>query len=125
MWYWWFLLVCDLICPVGMMIGGRWMWKRPAKQINGLVGYRTARSMKNRETWRFAQEYNGRLMWKYGSWLLLPAVAVPVLLYGSTEKALTIASCVLWVVELAALLIPIPQTEKALKAEFPDKGEKG
>lgn len=31
MWFWWFILVCDLIVPVMMVISGRMMWKRPPK----------------------------------------------------------------------------------------------
>ncbi|MDO4554333.1 MAG: SdpI family protein, partial [Lachnospiraceae bacterium] len=28
--------------------------------MNGLKGYRTSRSMKNMDTWKFAHEYSGR-----------------------------------------------------------------
>ena len=45
MWFWWFMLICDLIIPV--VIGGRMMWKHCPKHINGMSGYRTIRSMKN------------------------------------------------------------------------------
>lgn len=44
------------------MIGfGRLFQKNPPQEINSLYGYRTARSMKNRETWDFAHHYIGRL----------------------------------------------------------------
>lgn len=45
MWFWWFMLICDLIVPIVMIIGGRMMWKHCPKSINGIVGYRTNRSM--------------------------------------------------------------------------------
>ena len=42
MWFWWFMLVCDLLTPIVMIITGRMMWKHCPKQINSLMGYRTA-----------------------------------------------------------------------------------
>ena len=64
MWFWWFMLICDLIVPIVMIIGGRMMWKHCPKSINGIVGYRTNRSMKNMDTWKFAHKYCGKLWWK-------------------------------------------------------------
>lgn len=66
MWFWWFLFCCDLLVPVTMIVSGRIMWKHPPKNINGLMGYRTSRSMKNMDTWLFAHDYCGRLWWKIG-----------------------------------------------------------
>ena len=59
MWFWWFMFICDLIIPVVMVIGGRMMWKHCPKHINGMSGYRTTRSMKNRYV-----EIRSRLLWK-------------------------------------------------------------
>ncbi|MBO5057040.1 MAG: SdpI family protein [Lachnospiraceae bacterium] len=61
MWFWWFMFVCDLLIPVFMIICGRMMWKNSPKSINGIIGYRTTRSMQNKDTWRFAHDYCGRL----------------------------------------------------------------
>ena len=36
----WFMLICDLIVPIVMIIAGRMMWKHCPKSINGIVGYR-------------------------------------------------------------------------------------
>lgn len=55
------LFICNLLIPVVVIVTGRIMWKHYPKNINGLVGYRTTRSMKNMDTWRFANEYCGRL----------------------------------------------------------------
>ena len=46
MWFWWFMLLCDMLVPIVMVIVGRMMWKHCPKHINSLVGYRTTRSMK-------------------------------------------------------------------------------
>ena len=53
MWFWWFVLICDCVIPVLMIIVGRMMWKHCPKQINGVVGYRTKMSMINMDTWEF------------------------------------------------------------------------
>lgn len=37
MWFWWFMLVCDLLTPIVMIIAGRMMWKHCPKQINSLM----------------------------------------------------------------------------------------
>lgn len=51
MWFWWFMLICDLLIPIVMVVGGRMMWKHCSKHINGMSGYRTTRSMKNKDTY--------------------------------------------------------------------------
>jgi len=56
-----------------IMIGvGYMMYKHPPKSINAIYGYRTARSMKNDETWKFAHDCCGRLWFKLGFILLIP-----------------------------------------------------
>ena len=38
MWFWWFMLLCDMLVPIVMVIVGRMMWKHCPKHINSLVG---------------------------------------------------------------------------------------
>ena len=52
--FWLFCLCMDLLIPAAMLLLGRHFLTRPPKTINGLYGYRTARSMKNQATWDFA-----------------------------------------------------------------------
>lgn len=33
---WWFMLICDMIIPIVMVITGRMMWKHCPKNINGM-----------------------------------------------------------------------------------------
>lgn len=54
MFFWIFMLFVDLVTPLIMILFGRLFLTRPPKSINGVYGYRTARSMKNKETWAFA-----------------------------------------------------------------------
>ena len=49
--FWVYMLFMCLLTPA-MMIGfGKYFMKGGPKQINGVFGYRTPRSMKNQETW--------------------------------------------------------------------------
>ena len=51
-----FLFAIDLLVPAIMLIAGYFMHKHPPKNINYIVGYRTARSMRNMDAWQFAQK---------------------------------------------------------------------
>ena len=119
---WWFMLVADVTIPIIMAIAGRIMWKRCPKRINGFLGYRTSRSMKNMDTWRFAHEYCGRLWWIIGLIMLLPSVAVFIPFYNSDEDTVTIVSSIIMLLQLAILIISIVPTELALKSTFNDDG---
>ena len=120
MWFWWFLLFCDMLVPAVMLVGGRWMWKHPPKTVNGFIGYRTARSMKNADTWHFAQAYCGRLWWKIGWILLVPSVLVLLPFYGAGDTAIGTVGIVVMAVQTAVLLLSVWPTERALKRTFTD-----
>ena len=59
--FWIFMLVMDLLIPVTMVFIGKRFQKKPPKEINGIYGYRTAMSMKNKETWKYAHRCCGKL----------------------------------------------------------------
>ena len=53
------MFLCNLLMPSIMVIAGYCMYKNPPKEINGLIGYRTAMSEKNKDTWAFAHDCCG------------------------------------------------------------------
>ena len=120
MWFWWFMFVCDLLIPLILMIAGRMMWKHCPKKINDIYGYRTRRSKRNMETWKFAHDYCGRLWWKLGSILLIISAVVHFPFVHSDEDTIGILGAILCVVQLLILFATIFMTESALKKEFPD-----
>ena len=124
MWFWWFMLCCDVLIPVLMIIAGRMMWKRPPKTINGTVGYRTSRSMMNMDTWNFAHDYCGRLWWKIGWIMLVPSILIHIPLYGRSENAIGIVCGILITVQTIVLIASIFPTERALKRTFTDSGKR-
>ncbi len=124
MWFWWLIFVCDLLIPITMIIAGRMMWKHAPKKINGVIGYRTAHSMKNIDTWNFAQEHCGRLWWKIGWIMLLPSSVIHLPFYHSSENMIGIVAAVLYTIQCLALVLSISPTERALKRTFTEDGVK-
>ncbi len=120
--FWWFILMCDLLLPITLLIAGKMMWKHCPKQINGVLGYRTARSMKNMDTWRFAHEYCGRLWWKIGLFMIVPSALIHIPFYRSDNKTIGIVSLVLVTIQIVIVIASIFPTEAALKKTFHSDG---
>lgn len=118
---WWFMLACNVLIPLLLIVGGWVMWKLTPKKINGFSGYRTSRSMKNEKTWKFANEYCGRLLW-YAGWDTLLVFAAGQLLHRS-EAVIGLVSVALELVDLVPVFVSIGLTEKALKRTFTEAGE--
>ena len=120
--YWWFLFVCDLIIPILMIISGWMLWKHSPRNINGIIGYRTTRSMKNMDTWKFAHEYCGRLWWRIGWIILLPSLVIHFPFYHASNDRISVVSGVLCTIQCVVLIVSIFPTEAALKRTFTDEG---
>ena len=122
--FWIFCLAMNLLLPVIMLVFGRLFQTRPPKTINGLFGYRTARSMKSQEAWDFAHRTCGRLWFKLGLVLLPVSVAAMVPALGRGTDAVGIWCCVVEAVQLVVLIGSIVPVERALKQNFDDFGRK-
>jgi len=118
----WFIFACDLLIPIMMIAFGRIMWKHTPKDINYIFGYRTTRSMKNEDTWRFAHVYCGRLWWRIGLIMLIPTVLVHIPFYNSSKDTIGIVATIVMTVQLIVLIASIFPTEIALKKTFNDDG---
>ena len=112
MWFWWFMLICDLLIPCLMIFAGRMMWKHTPKIINGDVGYRTSRSMKNIDTWRFANEHCGKLWCKIGKIMLFPSFILHLPFYGRSIETIGIFGAILSTIQViiswSRLYPPLP-----------------
>lgn len=119
---WWFILICDLFIPIIMILAGIIMWKHAPKEINGLLGYRTTRSMKNMDTWQFAHDHCGRLWWKIGLVMLIATIPAHLPFYQSSDDTLSALSLIVTGVQLVVLIASVFPTEMALKKTFHDDG---
>ena len=122
MWFRFFMFVCDLLVPVLLIVCGRMMWKHCPGKINGIVGYRTARSMKNIDTWKFANMYCGQLWWRIGWILLAVSAAAQVPFFRDSENVIGNVGGVLCTIQCAAMIVPVILTERALRRNFTDDG---
>ena len=122
--FWLFVTVMDLLVPAIMLYFGRRFQKKPPEKINHIYGYRTARSMKNQETWRFAHETCGRLWVRLGAVLLLLSLAAAAMTFGSGVETAGIVSAVVVVVQMVVVIGSIVPVERALKRNFDDQGRK-
>ena len=97
---------------------------RYPKYPNEIYGYRTTRSMKNDETWAFAQERWGRLSWRFGWWFLMLSMLLVVILLTQSVKQLEIYVGVWIAVQTVLSFATIPLVERALKTKFDEFGRR-
>ena len=121
---WIFMLLTVLLIPLTMIGFGARFARRPPDRINVVFGYRTRRSMKSMDAWRFAHGYFGRL-WKRTGWVLLPlSVIVMLLVLGKDEQTAGWTGTAVMFAQMIALIAPIFPTERALKERFDEFGRK-
>lgn len=118
------MFICNLLIPLVMLIGGYFMNKKPPKEINGWIGYRTKRSKKNKDTWAFAHEYCGRSWMKKGWIFLVLSILVQLPFMKSKDEEIGILTLVLETVQMIALLGSVIRTERALERTFDSDGNK-
>ena len=113
-----------IIIPALIMIFGKYYIKQAPKNINHFVGYRTNRSMKNKETWKFAHNYMGKLWYKYGIVLFVISAALMLLTIGQDEDAVGGLAAIITTVQVFVMIVPGVLTEKALKENFDEDGNR-
>lgn len=93
-----------------MLLMGFITLKFPPKGINHFYGYRTPRSMKNKENWDFAQKYAIKEMMR-GGWILV-FFSFSGLIYPTSKLVDTITGTILMTVIFIVLVI---RTETGIK----------
>ena len=120
-WFWIYMLIMDIIIPLTMIGFGRAFMKKAPGKINDAFGYRTRRSMKNRETWEYAHKYFGRLWFLGGSVLLPLSVIAMLFVRGGDHDRIGVFGAVLMAVQMLFMIGAIFPTERALKKEFDEE----
>jgi len=119
--FWVFMLCMDFLIPLAMIGFGLVFLRWPPHEINGVYGYRTARSMASQEAWDFAHKYMGKLWLIVGLCVLPPTVAVMLPCLGKDTDTVGFWGGIWCLVECVIMILPIIPTERALKRRFPDK----
>ncbi|MGL5479019.1 MAG: SdpI family protein [Clostridium sp.] len=112
-----FIFINYLLIPGVMILFGGLFLKKPPKEINGLYGYRTTMSMKNKDTWDFANKAIGKLWFKLGIALFIITVIL-----GFNKELLGKYGLVLFYLQIAVLILSIFPVEKKLKENFNKNG---
>ena len=117
-----YMLLTSLLIPVIMLVFG-WKFHRQApKKINVWYGYRSARSMKNEDTWVFAHQHIGRTWMLVGAVLLVISVIPMIAVYGKDDDTVSVVSLVLLFVQMLPMIMSLIPTERALKRTFDENG---
>ncbi|MBF1133282.1 MAG: SdpI family protein, partial [Dialister invisus] len=80
--FWIFMLIMVLLIPLTMLFFGWLLFRKTPKEINYVYGYRTKRSMMNEETWRFANQYFGKVWYLCGLILAPLSVIAIAIVFG-------------------------------------------
>lgn len=116
--FWIFMSVQNLLIPA-LMLGFGWkLWKRTPKEVNGIFGYRTPMSGKNKDTWMFANQYFGRLWYRLGCILMPLSVLAMLPVLGRDMDTVALAGTGVTIALSFLLLLPILPTERALRKKF-------
>ena len=98
------------------------MWKKTPQEINYTYGYRTDKSMKNIDTWNYANKLCGKIMFIMCLIIILTTTIVEVLYYGCENNTLTITVLAIVGIQLILMLLIIPVIECSLNKKFDKDG---
>ena len=121
--FWIFMLVMDLLIPVTMVFIGKRFQKKPPKEINGIYGYRTAMSMKNKETWEYAHHCCGKLWYVSGLVMIPVTVIVLACVFGKGNNCVGNVGGIVCTLQCVVIIGTIVVTERELKKRFDRTGE--
>ena len=121
--FWIFMTAMAALTPLTMVLLGARFEKKPPKR-NSIIGYKTAMSSKNDDTWDFAQRFIGRL-WRNWGWVTLVASLAAMVLYLNKDmEAMGYAGLALVFVQMVPLIGSIIATERALRNTFDRFGQR-
>ncbi|MBE6031450.1 MAG: SdpI family protein [Clostridiales bacterium] len=121
--YWAFMLLMVILIPAIMTISGK-VLSEGGTIRNQMFGYRTSMSMKNDDTWEFANEMLGHMWIRMGP-ALLPVSVIPMLfVMGKGEDAIGIMTAVIVIIQCIPLVSTVVIIEKALHKNFDRNGRR-
>jgi len=118
------IFIIYLLIPLLMTALGMFFLKKPPKKINWFFGYRTTMSMKNRETWGFAHKYVGKIWLTIGLIMLIVSAAITLIIFNKDSSIMKIVGEVLLGVQIIPFIISVFPTEKALRSNFDNNGNR-
>ena len=115
---WLLQLFFCLLIPLVMLVNGLWHLKKPPGYINWTYGYRTRRSMRNQETWEFAQQHCGKMYCRMGSGMTAVVLIIMLCIRDKAVEVISAAASVIGIAEGIMMTCALLPTERALKRKF-------
>lgn len=122
--FWIFMFFMVALLPASMLALGKYFKQNAPKDINGVFGYRSVRSMQNQDTWQFAHEHFGQTWFVVGRSLLIISVILMLFVFGRDIDTVGGFGSALIGVQTVILIGSIFPTEKALKRTFDERGRR-
>ncbi|TCU64850.1 SdpI/YhfL family protein [Tissierella praeacuta] len=120
--FWIFMFIVTLLIPAALLLTGYLCPK--FKKINNACGYRTVRSMKNQDTWNFAQKYCSKISLQLFFPTIIVAVAIMPFIINKSTDMIGWVGLVITLFQMVIFVVVMVCTEKALKKNFDDNGDK-
>ena len=114
--------IYNLLIPIMMITLGIIAKNGVAERINAFKGYRTKRSMKNINTWRFANKYCGTLLVKFGIYIFIVSAIFTGISLLFERGVQGMVGSILIIIQIAIIVISMFLVEKALKSKFDESG---
>ena len=119
-----FMFIMVLLIPLTMIFFGWLLFRRTPKKINYVYGYRTKRSMMNEETWRFANQYFGKVWYLCGLILAPLSVIAIAIVFGKEPGTVGTVGGIITMLQMLPLIGAIVPTESELKKNFDENGKR-
>ncbi len=101
------------LIPLLIVVVGFLLFKFPPSKPNWFIGYRTSKSLKDKKTWKEANNYCGKLFLMVGLFELIFSVVLLVLNYLSVNFSETVLSIVI-IIQLLPMLVTVVLVEKKI-----------
>jgi len=122
--FWIFMLIMVLLIPLTMIFFGWLLFRKTPKEINYVYGYRTKRSMMNEETWRFANQYFGKVWYLCGLISAPLSVIAIAIVFGKGPGTVGMVGGIITMLQMLPLIGAIVPTESELKKNFDENGKR-
>lgn len=122
--FWIFMVSMLSLIPITMIGLGKYFISAVPKKPTMILGYRTAMSMKNQDTWQFAHQYCGKIWLRAGMALLPMSVLGMLFTIGQSYNTIGFASLIPLTIQILVLIGSISPTERALKKNFDRNGNR-
>ena len=116
--------IVSLFVPLIMLLIGIIFLKKAPNKINPVYGYRSRRSMKSIETWKFAHFLCGKIWLYSGIVMLLLTILAMLLVLNKSQDTIGLVGTITLYVQLAVIVFSIIPIEIALKRTFDENGNR-